>query len=90
MKNYSEIVNEFIKDCKDIIFHLKTFKRQIKTIVPQKQQELAFYRNFVDFLVKYEETNTKSCQPIGTTSVDEMNVTLLSGDNKKVDIKDKL
>jgi hypothetical protein len=49
-----------------------------------------FYKNFVDFLVKYEEVNTTSAKAIGNTSVEEQNVTLLTGDGKKVDLKDKL
>jgi hypothetical protein len=59
LKGYQEYINEFVKDCSDLIKYLKMFKKQIKIIVPIKEQELAYYRNFVDFLTKYEEINTK-------------------------------
>lgn len=90
MKGYNEVVNEFVKDCKELILNLKGFKRQIKMIVPLKEQELNFYKHFVDFLGKYEDINTKNTQPIGETAITEMNVTLLSGDYKKIDLKDKM
>lgn len=48
-----------MKDCNDLIIHLRKFKKQIKIIVPIKEQELLYYKNFVDFLVKYEEINSK-------------------------------
>ena len=31
----------------------------MKVIVPMKDQEVMYYKNFVDFLVKYEEVNEK-------------------------------
>jgi hypothetical protein len=39
--------------------HLKDFKRHIKLIVPMKEAELRYYKQFADFLSKYEETNEK-------------------------------
>lgn len=56
-----------MKDCKELILNLKAFKHQIKMIVPLKEQELNFYKHFVDFLGKYEEINTKNTQPIADT-----------------------
>lgn len=60
IKGYNEVINEFVKDCKELIMNLKTFKHHIKTIVPIKEQELGFYKHFVDFLGKYEEVNSKN------------------------------
>lgn len=48
-----------MKDCRDLIAHLRQFKKQIKVIVPIKEQELQYYKHFVDFLIKYEEVNSK-------------------------------
>lgn len=43
---------------------LRFFKNQIKAIVPIKEQQLGFYKHFVDFLVKYEELNAKGVKTI--------------------------
>jgi hypothetical protein len=40
LRAYSEIMIDFVKDCKDLILHLRQFKKQIKIIVPIKEQEL--------------------------------------------------
>jgi len=37
IKEYNMRINEFVKDCKDFIDHLKKFKKQIKMIVPIKE-----------------------------------------------------
>ena len=57
---------------------------QIKIIVPIKEQELQYYKHFVEFLVKYEEVNTKRANLNGAPCL-----TLLTGDDK-IDMKDKL
>lgn len=59
LKHYNEKINEFVKDCREFIDHLKKFKKQVKMIVPIKEQEVMHYRDFVDFLIKYEELNVK-------------------------------
>lgn len=59
LKMYNAKINDFVKDCGDFIAHLKKFKKQIKFIVPIKEQEAMHYREFVDFLIKYEELNLK-------------------------------
>ena len=41
---------------------LETFRNQMKVIVPMKDQEVLYYKNFVDFLVKYEEVSMKPSQ----------------------------
>jgi hypothetical protein len=37
LKAYAEVINDFVKDCKDLIIHLRSFKKQIKIIVPIKE-----------------------------------------------------
>lgn len=59
IKGYNEQINEFIKDCRDYLEHLKGFKKHVKVIVPIKEAEVTYYKEFVDFLIKYEESNTK-------------------------------
>lgn len=80
IKQYNEQINDFIKECKDFLEHLKKFKDQIKCIVPLKDQEVHYYKQFVDFLVKYEETNMKKTVPGDPV------VCLLVGENR-VDLK---
>ena len=90
IKSYNNIINDFVKDCKDLIINLKTFKKSIKQIVPIKEQELMFQKSFTDFLVKYETVNSKTAIDIGITKASEMNVTLLTGDQKKEEMKEKM
>lgn len=40
LKHYNDEINEFNKDCGEFILHLRRFKKQIKLIVPIKEQEL--------------------------------------------------
>ena len=58
--------------------HLRNFKGHIKQIVPMKQQELAYYKQFADFLQKYEESNERSKTGLGGGDY----VKLVSGDSK--------
>lgn len=37
IKNYNEHINDFVRDCRDYIEHLKGFKKHIKVIVPLKE-----------------------------------------------------
>ena len=53
----------------------------MKAIVPIKEQEVQYYKEFSDFLVRYEETNGKKAKA-GDPAV----VQLLTGDSK-VDLK---
>ena len=48
--------------------HLDGFKKHVKVIVPIKEAEVTYYKEFVDFLCKYEETNQKKLR-IGDPSV---------------------
>jgi len=36
--------------------HLKNFKQYITQIVPMKEQELKYYKQFTEFLTKYEQS----------------------------------
>lgn len=59
LKQYNSDINDFNKDCGEFIAHLGKFKKQIKMIVPIKEQEVMHYKGFIDFLIKYEEINVK-------------------------------
>lgn len=84
LRSYNEVISDFVKDCKDLILQLRQFKKQIKIIVPIKEQELQYYKHFVDFLIKYEEVNTKRANLNGVQVT-----TLLTGD-EKIDMKERL
>lgn len=74
LKSYNEIINEFVKDCKELLLILKLFKKQIKMIVPLKEQELGFYKTFVEFTCKYEDINTKNVRALGEQHVADLNI----------------
>ena len=40
MKHYHEMINDFVKESKDLMQVLDVFKNQIKIILPIKEQEL--------------------------------------------------
>jgi sorting nexin-1/2 len=80
IKSHNESINDFVRDCRDYLEHLKGFKKHIKVIVPIKEAEVNYYREFVDFLVKYEDTNAKKHR------VGDPSVSLLTGENK-IDLK---
>jgi len=63
LKEFNNKINEFVKDCREFIEHLKKFKKQIKIIVPIKEQEKNLYKDFVEFLIKYEDLNIKKQTP---------------------------
>lgn len=73
--------------------HLKNFKQHIHQITPMKETELKYYKQFADFLQKYEEGNEKEKQSAMTPQVksqDEFgHVRLVSGDTK-AHLKNKL
>ena len=78
-----------MKDSKELLLILKFFKKQIKVIVPLKEQELGFYKHFVEFACKYEEVNTKNAKQYGENT-SEINITILTGEGKTLDMKEKL
>ena len=55
----------------------------MKLIVPIKEQERLHYKEFVDFLIKYEEINVKK-----STAEEPFHANLLSND--KFDFKEQL
>jgi hypothetical protein len=84
IKSYNEKINEFVKDCRDFIDHLKKFKKHMKILVPIKEQEVLHYKDFVDFLIKYEDINVKKA------SADQpFEATIISGEGR-FDIKSQL
>lgn len=61
IKRYNDdVINGFIRDCRVLMQALSTFNNQMKVVVPMKDQEVMYYKNFVDFLVKYEEVSTQA------------------------------
>ena len=83
LKGYNELINDFVRDCREYIEHLKGFKKHLKVIVPLKEQEVTYYREFVDFLIKYEDTNQKKAK------YGDPSVYLLTGD-ARIDLKSQL
>jgi hypothetical protein len=83
IKAYNDQINDFVRDCRDYIENLKGFKKHIKVIVPLKEQEVNYYKEFVDFLIKYEETNTKKAK------LGDPTVSLLTGE-ARIDLKAQL
>jgi hypothetical protein len=83
IKQNNDSINDFVKECGEFLMHLKKFKKQVKVIVPIKEQEVIHYKDFVDFLIKYEEMNVKKINQ------DAAPVNLLVGDSK-IDLKEKL
>lgn len=61
IKRYNdEFINGFIRDCNILMQALMNFQNQMKVIVPMKDQEVMYYKNFVDFLAKYEEVSSNT------------------------------
>lgn len=56
---YNADITEFVKEQKLLMEHLKDFKKHIKLIVPMKEEELRYYKQFAEFLQKYEDANEK-------------------------------
>jgi hypothetical protein len=73
-----------VREQRDYMEQLETFKKQVKAIVPIKEMEVSHYKEFADFLVKYEENNAKKAK-----MDDPLTVKLLTGDSK-MDLKQKL
>ena len=65
--------------------HLRNFKQHIGAIVPIKEQELLYYKQFSEFLQKYEETQDKSQVVLGS----QAQVNLVKGDSQS-HLKNKL
>ena len=83
---YNQDINDFVKEQKLLMDHLKNFKTHIQHIVPMKEQELKYYKSFADFLQKYEEGSEKESTSLGENY---KNIRLVSGDTK-AHLKNKL
>lgn len=59
IKHINMQINEFVKETKDLIGTLKGFKKNLKVIVPIKEQEMHFYKNTIESILKYEEISNK-------------------------------
>lgn len=44
---------------------------------------MAYYKSYIEFLIKYEEVSNKK-------GMDEFSATLITGEAKKIDMKEKL
>jgi hypothetical protein len=84
LKAHNEAINEFVRDTRDYLEQLEAFKKQVKAIVPIKEMEVSYYKDFADFLVKYEENMSKKAK-----ADDPLTVKLLTGESK-LDLKQKL
>ncbi len=63
IKAHNESIIEFVRECKDYLEQLDAFKKHVKAIVPIKEMEVNYYKEFSDFLQRYEETNAKKAKP---------------------------
>jgi hypothetical protein len=84
LKAHNESIHEFVRDCKEYLEQLEAFKHHVKAILPIKEMEVQYYKEFSDFLTKYEDTAAKKSKPN-----DSPPVQLITGDSK-VDLKAKL
>ena len=75
---YSADITDFVKEQKILLGHLKNFKQYIGAIVPMKEQELKLYRQFAEFLEKYEEGQQKTNVSLG----EKNHVKLVSADSQ--------
>lgn len=73
---YNADITEYVKEQKILMDRLKDFKKHIKQIVPMKEEEMRYYKQFALFLNQYEEVNEKSAGP------SEKPIKLISSDNQ--------
>jgi hypothetical protein len=86
---YSSDINEFIKEQKALMDHLRNFRTHIHQLVPMKEQELKYYQQFADFLQKYEDGSERLNEQLKSLGGASDNVRLVSGDTK-AHLKNKL
>ncbi|TNV81241.1 hypothetical protein FGO68_gene10278 [Halteria grandinella] len=61
VENFNKnVINAFVKESQVLMTSLQQFKLHMKVIVPIKEQEVYHYKNFVDFLCKYEDLNHRA------------------------------
>ena len=56
---------EFVADQKALMTHLISFKENLAGMLPIKQAEKEYYKNFSIFLSRYEENKNKKSGKIG-------------------------
>lgn len=69
---------EFINDQKVLMTHLVSFNENLKGMLPIKQAEKAYYKQFSLFLDKYEETKNKASGQQGELA----HIRLVSSENE--------
>ena len=68
-------ISQFVLDQKTVLTHLIAFKKQLKAIVPIKEQEMKYYKDFAQFLEKYEDSKNAASNQTGALA----HVKLISG-----------
>ena len=68
-------ITQFVSDQKALLTHLIAFKKQLKSIVPIKEQEMQYYKDFAGFLEKYEDSKNAKSNELGSLA----HVRLISG-----------
>ena len=88
MEEYTNQIRLFVKEQKTLLDHLKKFKVYINNIVPLKEQELRYYKQFAGFLAKYEDGNEKG-EEQSSLGNKYSHVKIISGESKS-HLKNKL
>jgi hypothetical protein len=84
MHKFNEEINSFVKSQKQLMGYLRQFKTHVNNIVPMKEQEVKYYKNFAEFLNKYEQGNQKSEATSPTIVGDKVvEVRMISGDSEQ-------
>ena len=85
VKGMVEQVQNFVRDQKELLITLTSFKKQLKAIVPIQEETNNYYKSFAGFLEKYEEAKDKA----QATPDSLVHVRLLSGPRGNV-LKEKM
>jgi hypothetical protein len=48
--SYNHEIHNFVKEQKKLLDNLRNFKSHISNLVPMKEQELKYYKQFAEFL----------------------------------------
>ena len=81
---------EFAREQKVLKEHLRNFNGHLNHLVPMKEQELAYYKQFAEFLNKYEDTNEKSRTALARTDGGDIPIIKLVSGDTKAHLKNKL
>lgn len=77
-KIFLEETLEFIADQKLLLTHLQSFNEKLRGMLPIKQAEKEYYKQFSVFLSRYEETKNKKSNKTGELA----HVQLISGEGQ--------